>query len=360
MDLVGNMLHATLSTEHADNIASSQICPRMGFASAGTPDKISRIFGRFLHYPRELRRIRDRFDLFHIADHSYAHLVHYLPADRTVVTCHDVDAFRCLFDHQAKRSIFFRAMTRHILSGMQRAAHVTCDTGATRREILSHSLLPAERMTVVHNGVHPALGPEPDHEADAELFSLLGSSPDTFTDLLHVGSTIPRKRIDVLLNTFADLRQHRADLRLLRIGGEFTTQQRDLAQSLGVLKHVVVLPRIDERILAAAYRHSALLLQTSESEGFGLPVIEAMACGTPVIASDIPPLREVGGPAALYCPVGDTPQFVKAVLSLLQERDKEPSAWQTRHHNSIAQADQFTWSTYADKMVHVYRQVMAQ
>jgi len=354
MDLVGDMLQATLQKQHADHIAPALIRPKMAFFSPHSPDKISRLFGRFLHYPRELRRIQNRFDLFHIVDHSYAHLVHYLPAERTLVTCHDVDAFRCLLEPEAKRSIFFRGMARLILSGMQRAAHVTCDTEATRQEILTHSLLPDDRLTVVHNGVHPALGPEPNHAADIELSRLLGRIPGTITDLLHVGSTIPRKRIDTLLHTFADLRQHRADLRLLRVGGEFTSQQRELAQSLGVLNHIDVLPRIDEKLLAAVYRRAAILLQTSDAEGFGLPVIEAMACGTPVIASDIPPLREVGGTAALYCPVGDTTQFVKAVLLLLTERDKDPSAWQIRHTSSLTQASRFTWSDYTDRMIEIY------
>ena len=68
---------------------------------------------------------------------------------------------------------------------------------------------------------------------------------------------------------------------------------------------MTVLPFVDRRVLAAVYRRVALLLQTSDREGFGLPVAEAMTCGTPVVASDLPALREVGGPAATYCPVGD-------------------------------------------------------
>lgn len=359
MDLVGNMLYASLGNRHADHIAASLIRPRMPFAADNNPDKISRLFGRFFYYPRELRRIHKDFDRFHIVDHSYAHLVHHLPAERTVVTCHDIDTFRCLLP-ETKRSMLFRAMTRRILAGMQRAAHVTCDTEATRQEILEGSLLPPERLTVVHNGVNPALRPQPNYDADSQLTRMLGRLPGTATELLHVGSTIPRKRIDTLLHVFADLRQHRSDVRLLRVGGDFTGPQRQLAQSLGILGHIDVLPRIDDTVLAAAYRRAAVLLQTSDAEGFGLPVIEAMACGTPVIASDIAPLREVGGSAAEYCPIGDTPQFLNTVLNLLKERDDIPSAWQLRRANSFTQASRFTWSTYAAKMVEIYDRVSRQ
>jgi glycosyltransferase involved in cell wall biosynthesis len=360
MDLVGEMLHASLGSQHPDRVTASLIRPQLPFSSGQSPDRISRLFGRFFHYPRELRRIRRNFDLFHIVDHSYAHLVHDLPAERTVVTCHDIDAFRCLIRPEAKRSRFFRAITGRILAGIQRAAHVTCDTEATRQEILTYSLLPPERLTVVRNGVHPTLRPEPNYDADSQLTRMLGRLPGTATELIHVGSTIPRKRIDTLLNTFADLRQHRSDVRLLRIGGEFTAPQHQLAQSLGILKHIDVLPRIDQKILAAAYRRAAVLLQTSDAEGFGLPVIEAMACGTPVIASDIAPLREVGGAAAEYCPIGDTLQFLHAVLHLLKERDDIPSTWQLRRANSLNQASRFTWTAYAAKMVEIYDRVSRQ
>src|SRR3954471_16637984 len=76
MDLVGNMLHATLSSRFVDSLDATLLRPALPFDST---TKLSRIFGRFLHYPRELRRIRDHFDVFHIVDHSYAHLAHHLP-----------------------------------------------------------------------------------------------------------------------------------------------------------------------------------------------------------------------------------------------------------------------------------------
>ena len=76
-------------------------------------------------------------------------------------------------------------------------------------------------------------------------------------------------------------------------------------RELGFGDAIVVLPALDRSTLAAVYRRCALLLMPSEREGFGLPVLEALACGTPVVASDAPALREVGGYAAAYCPVDD-------------------------------------------------------
>ena len=243
-------------------------------------------------------------------------------------------------------------MTRRILAGLQNASHVTCDTAATHDAILAHSLIPRHRLTIVHNGVHPALTSTPDPVADTELERMLKRRAGTCPELLHVGSTISRKRIDVLLRVFAEVRRHEPSLRLLRVGGAFTTEQRSLAASLNLSDSIDVLPPMTPELLGAAYRRASVLLQTSESEGFGLPVIEAMACGTPVIASDIAPLREIGGRAAIFCAVGDIPLWTNAVIEQLQ-RSPDSTALS-------AQTAKFCWSNYAATMADTYRRVLEQ
>ena len=145
---------------------------------------------------------------------------------------------------------------------------------------------------------------------------------------------------------------------MLRVGGDFTADQRALASSFGLLRSIDVLPRLDNRLLASAYRRATLVLQPSESEGFGLPVIEAMACGTPVIASDIAPLREIGGGTVSYCPVGDITHWATTILRALAELKSNPVTWQLRRQNALAQAKLFSWDSYADQMIQVYRSVL--
>ena len=134
---------------------------------------------------------------------------------------------------------------------------------------------------------------------------MLGPISDGAIEILHVGSVIKRKRIDTLLEVFALVVKEFPQARLIRVGGQFTAEQIKMVEKLGINRSIKVLPFIDREVLAAVYRRAALVLQTSESEGFGLPVVEAMACGAPVIASDLAVLREVGGEAARFCPVGD-------------------------------------------------------
>ena len=231
-------------------------------------------------------------------------------------------------------------MTRRILDGLRKAGHVACDTEATRTLLIERAHLAESRTSVVHNGLHPSFTPHPEAAADREAARLLG--PRSSIDILHVGSAIPRKRIDVLIRIMAELGRR---VRLVRVGGPFTAEQAALARDLGVT--VVVLPFLDRATLAAIYRRSALLVMPSEREGFGLPLLESLACGTPVVASDIAALREVGGDAVTYCAVGDIDAWIDAIGALLDEREQRPAEWAARQERGVRRADAFSWSKYA-------------
>jgi glycosyltransferase involved in cell wall biosynthesis len=119
---------------------------------------------------------------------------------------------------------------------------------------------------------------------------------------------------------------------------------------------ILTLPFLDRATLAAVYRRSALVLLPSDREGFGLPVLEALACGTPVVASDIEALREVGGDAVTYCPVGDVACWRASILELLQAR-RRPAEWAARRDAGIARAAAFSWSRYTREIAALYRRL---
>ncbi len=105
---------------------------------------------------------------------------------------------------------------------------------------------------------------------------------------------------------------------------------------------------MDRPVLAAVYRRASLVLQPSDSEGFGLPVAEAMACGTPVVASDLAVLREVGGDVAVYCPPGNEAAWGAAVVRLLEVPQD------SLRQSSLRQAAHFSWVKYTHRMLDVY------
>jgi glycosyltransferase involved in cell wall biosynthesis len=357
MDLVAEMLLDRLSREHSATIDVTLIRPQLRrrlsrLSTERLAFGIDRVAGRLWDYPRFAAALKARFDLFHVVDHSYAQLVHELPADRTLVTCHDLDTFRSVLEPERdRRNAAFRAMTRRILNGLRKAGHVVCDTEATRTLLITKARFSEAKTSVVHNGLHPSFTPVHEASADREAARLLGSRR-AHADILHVGSAIPRKRIDVLIRIMSELGR---GARLVRVGGAFTAEQAALARDLGV--DVVVLPFVDRSTLAAVYRRSALLVMPSEREGFGLPLIESLACGTPVVASDIPALREVGGDAVEYCAVGDVDGWTAAIGGLLDEREQRPAEWAARQERGVRRAEAFSWSKYAGEIAALYGRV---
>jgi glycosyltransferase involved in cell wall biosynthesis len=370
MDLVADMLVRGLAARRADGLAVTQLRPRFvarftrvgGAGGAGGNKHLfnaDRILNRFIDYPRFLRARRNEFDLFHIVDHSYSQLVPVVGPERSVVTCHDLDTFRCIIEPRSEtRSRFYAAMANRVLAGFRRAAAIACVSAATRDQVLRHWLAPAERLTVNPNGVAESFNPRPDPCADRETRRYLGAPDAGTVEILHVGSTISRKRIDALIRVFAALRREVPGVRLIRIGGDFTLLQHELMNQLGLTGDCVcVLPFLSAEVLAAVYRRSAIAVLPSESEGFGLPVIEAQACGTPVVLSDIPVLREIGGPAAAFCAVGDVERWTGAILDLLRERHECPHRWEARVAAGASWAGQFTWANYTEQAVMMYRSI---
>lgn len=366
MDLVAEILMLGLRKPGERIVEAEQVRPTMvrrltlipAVGRTQTAQTMDRIINRVWDYGRWLQPRMADFDLFHIVDHSYAHLVTELPPGRSLVMCHDIDAFAGVLPGTKADSTLGRVLAGRLLNGLMAARKIVCGSHATRRALVSSGIVPATQIVVVPYGVHPSCRPTADPRADGEAARLLGPYEEGCPELLHVGSTIRRKRIDVLLNVFAALRERHRSLRLIRVGGPFTRSQQRQVNQLGVGSYIRVLPFLERRVLASVYRRAAIVLQPSEREGFGLPVAEAKACGSVVVASDLPPLREVGGAGTIYCPVGDVAAWTAAVAKLLDERMFDRAAWQARCAANIVDARRFDALEHARLMIDVYRELI--
>jgi glycosyltransferase involved in cell wall biosynthesis len=362
MDRVAHELAAEIRRSHSARVALTPVCPPFAKRATRMAESkpffmVDRAVNRWWDYPRHVQRIASAYDVFHVVDHSYAQLVHHLPAARTVVTCHDLDTFRSvLYSKDEVRSALFRKATRRILTGLQKAAWITCDSAAVRDELLGFGLVTPERVSVVPIGVGEEFSSVANEAADRHAARLVASRARA-VELLHVGSTIARKRIDSLLAILAALVPRVPDVHLIRVGGAFTARQQRMIKELGLASRISAVDFLDERTLAAVYRRAALVLQPSEREGFGLPLLEAMACGTPVLASDLPVLKEVGGAAVEYCPVGDTAAWVRTVSALLEERRRDPARWSARQTAGRARARCFSWPQFAGHVTDIYQAI---
>jgi glycosyltransferase involved in cell wall biosynthesis len=320
--------------------------PYQPWPGTGVPvvHQAERFWNRFACYPRALRSQKGDFDLFHILDHSYAHLVKELPGERTVVTCHDTDAFRCLRRRDAEpRPWWFRQMTENILSGLREAAIVTCDSEATRADLGQQHGLPPDRLRVVPLGVDDIF-----FESEARLEKKAGE-----IWLLHVGSTIPRKRIGFLLDLMAEVRRNYPMAKLIRVGGDFTVAQKKQVQDLDLQDAIVSQPHLSHATLAELYATCDLTLLPSASEGFGFPILESLACRTPVLATDLPVLREAGGTAGRYALEGSVQVWVEQIGCLLQD---PPGLREKQSYREWAR--QFTWFAWAKKLKSLYDEIV--
>ena len=359
MDLCGDMLLNHISRDGPVAVAAARLCPPFQRFATRLPllgrrreaFNADRLLNRFVLFPRFARKTLRQFELFHVADHTYGQLVHALPARRTGVYCHDLDAFRCLFDNvDYPRQRCFRVMARCILNGLKKAAVVFHSTAAVGEEIRCTGLINCEQLVLAPDGVSSEFSPGATRPA-AKLPWL--ADLDGRPWVLHVGSCIVRKRIDVLLNVVAAIRETVPDLRLFKVGGEWTADLRERIARLGLdgaITHVNGLTRLE---LAEVYRRAPVVLVPSGSEGFGLPVIEALACGAAVVASDISALREAGGPAVVYAPVGDVGAWSNSVAKLLTD----PAAAPPRV-DRLAWASRFTWSAHAEIIARAYHRLL--
>jgi glycosyltransferase involved in cell wall biosynthesis len=266
--------------------------------------------------PRLLRRLRPEL----------AHFQHVLPLGfngRSVVTLHDLSFESDPAAMGRLDRLIFRTM---VPRAARNAGHVLVVSERTRRDVEDRYGIAPEKVTVTPNGVDPSFSP--------------GGSGDRDGYVLFVGAIQRRK------DPLAALEAARAVGLPLVVAGP--AKEPGLAQRLrdggADLRGYVSKPE-----LAELYRGAAALVLPSRFEGFGLPVLEAMACGTPVVAAPEPALREVAGDAAVYAEDGD---FGAALGRALQERDRLSAA-------GLARARLFSWEETARRTVEVYRGVLA-
>ena len=355
MDLVGEMLLNQWRGTPLE-VAPSEITlpiPRMArlVGNGKWAFNLDRAIVRYLAYPVRAMTARRPRRLFHVADHSYAQVLHVLPSSRTGVYCHDIDAFRPALapetERRDRRSAAHQALARLLLNGLRSAAMVFYSTRAVGDVLQTHALIPASRLVHAPYGVSREFTAQPG-TADAQDPVLAGLEGHPF--VLHVGSAAPRKRLDVLFETFARLKARHPKLKLVQQGAALSADQRTHVTKLGIGEALVQPPKLDRATLAALYRRALIVLVTSEAEGFGFPVLEALACGAIVVASDIPPLVEVGGNAAVYAPTGAIEGWTEIVEAILDGRTAPPTREQR-----IERARAFTWERHARTILDAYR-----
>ena len=301
--------------------------------------------------PAALRRLR--VDVFHGMDHVGIPLVGR--SCKYVVTVHDVIPL-ILPETFTPRH---RLVVRMALARVRRKAdRVLVPSRAVKRDVVQRVGYPEGRVVVTPEGCEPRFRPVRSERILRDVAARYGLPPRY---VLAVGTLEPRKNLTTLLEAFARLRRDgevEADLRLVLAGARGWLDEPIFAtvRSLGLEKAVRFTGFVDDDDLPAVYSGAALFVFPSLHEGFGLPLLEAMACGVPVVTSNISSMPEVAGDAAVLVNPRDADGLAAAIARLLRDeglRDRLREA-------GIARARQFSWEATARRTLDAYAAVVRQ
>lgn len=303
------------------------------------------LLSRILVYP--FWAINKQKNINHIIDHSYGHLVFALDSRRTIVTIHDIAPL-----YFPGRYLGFSGFAwRLAWQGTQKASHLIADSEFTRETIIKRFNISSEKITTVYLGVNPLFHPLP----DKYIQSLYGKYHlQNQPILLHVGSTAPRKNIETLLRALDYLLRQGNQVSLIQVGGTPTQEQKELISSLQIQKHICFLGIVSETQLLELYNLADVFVFPSFYEGFGLPVLEAMACGTPVVASNRTSLPEVVTNAGLLIDPESPEDLAKAIGKIIDS----PSLKKELMQNGLARANALTWTTTATQTANIYSNIL--
>ncbi|MCP4900844.1 MAG: glycosyltransferase family 4 protein [bacterium] len=292
---------------------------------------------------------RERLDLLHVP-HYVLSPVLWCP---TVATVHDV--IQLFYPPRERRMlalIYLRFMLR---STLRRARRIITVSRSSRRDLIELFGADRSRLTVVPNGVDHELAERPESETIEAVKEEYGLKPPL---TLVVANDKPHKNLDVALRAFhLAMRRHALPGQLVYVGGmEGESRLAIRASRLGIEDRVRFLGKVPFAHLHGLYHVASVLLHTALYEGFGLPVLEAMCAGLPVVTSNLGAMREVGeGVARLVNPL-DLDEIASALEQVLVDdplRRRMTEAGRRR-------AEAMSWELTVEKTLEVYREVLRE
>lgn len=312
-----------------------------------TPRWLARIWHR-ARLPLPVELVTGRVKLYHATDFV---LPPTLPQTRTLLTVHDLSFVRV--PETASPALKSYLDTVVPLS-VQRADHVLADSEATKNDLVALYGTPADKITVLLSGVDERFHPvnDPRILADIRTRYHLGSEPY----ILSVGTVQPRKNFSRLIEALKHLHDTGTKHQLVIAGGRGWLDDPiyTSVQSAGLDQHVHFIGFASEHDLPALYSGAACFAFPSLYEGFGLPILEAMACGTPVLTSNISSLPEVAGDAALLINPYDVAAIAEGLWRLLNDHDLR----QQMITRGLQRVRQYTWEASARHLMQVYRNLI--
>lgn len=355
MDVYADGLVAGLKVVRpAWEIVESAPIPDFLDSSSSLLTGVWKYYQRYWRYPLALKK--QKVDIFHVIDHSDGHLVYQLKTTTkpVIVTCHDLINLihpENLYE-QARIPVVSMAVWKYALQGLPKADHIIAVSSNTAKDVVQNLNIATEQITLVPDAVEPLfqLLPQAEVEAFRQQYNI---SPQTIC-LLHVGSNHPRKNVFTILKVLEALKKQGLPIHLWKTGADFTAEQKTFIQTSKLENCATYLGKPDKCTLVKIYNAADILLSPSLYEGFGMTVLEAMACGTPVITSNVTSLPEVTGDAAALVHPTDIQAMVETVCRLQNDSVYR----QELSSRGLARARLFTWEATAEQIATTYEKIL--
>ena len=311
--------------------------------TALTPRWLARIWHR-ARIPLPVECIVGRVNLFHATDFV---LPPTLPGTRTLLTVHDLSFVRV---PEAASPPLKRYLDAVVPRSVARADHVLADSQATKDDLVELYATPADKISVLYSGVDARFQPDADGGSLRAARRKYGIGGANY--LLSVGTVQPRKNYSRIIEAVAMARQCGHDLHYVIAGGQgwLEGEMRETIARLGAEDWAHLLGLVDDADLPALYSGARAVIMASLYEGFGLPILEAFACGAPVISGNLSSLPEVAGDAALLVDPYDTAAICEAIVALDCRDDLRERLVAAGHKRARI----FTWDRAAKQLRDVY------
>jgi glycosyltransferase involved in cell wall biosynthesis len=300
-----------------------------------------------LRLPLPVQLLTGGIDLFYSPDFVLPPVLGSIP---TLLTVHDLS-----FVHypQTFTPALVNYLNRVVPRSVRRATHVLADSKSTKDDLVALWQVPPSKVTVLYAGVDERFRPETGGEAARRVREKYGLGASPY--LLSVGTVQPRKNYQMLIRAFGRI-SALIPHNLVIAGGKGWLYEELLAQaqSADLEGRVRFIGFVDDEDLPALYGDAALFLFPSMYEGFGLPLLEAMACGVPVVTSHASSLPEVAGNAALQLPPDDEAHWAKTIPQLLRDDARRVEMVAA----GFRQARQFTWQRAAVQLCNLFQSLL--
>jgi glycosyltransferase involved in cell wall biosynthesis len=305
---------------------------------------MSRLWDR-LRLPIPVEALTGPIDLYHATDFV---LPPTLPRTKTLLTVHDLSFVRVPETATPRLKAY---LDQVVPRSVKAADHILADSSATRDDLISIYTVPSDKITVLLSGVSPHFRPTPLTDTLRQKYRI-DHRPYIFT----VGTVQPRKNYARLAQAIAMLRAQGHDVVLCIAGGKgwLETEIHQAIQETDIAEAVRFLGFVDDYDLPALYSGAACMAFPSLYEGFGLPVLEAMACGTPVVTSNVSSLPEAAGNAALMVDPYDVYDLGRQLSRVLDDSALRANLQQ----RGLARVKTFTWKRAAQQLRACYASLL--